>query len=93
MVRVCGSTAARASLAVVRELVENVAAGQGGVVTLIGAAGLGKSRLVREAFGAGHPMIVDMHAEPYGASNSFRVVRDPFRSLFGLAGSAVPRAR
>ena len=25
-----------------------------------------------------------MHAEPYGASNSYRVVRDPLRALLGL---------
>ena len=79
-------------LEVVRGLVEVVAAGRGGVVTLIGAAGLGKSRLVREALGSDHPTIVDMHAEPYGASNSFRVVRDPLRSLFGLAGLGADEA-
>ena len=73
-------------LAELRTLVENVAVGQGAVVTVVGAAGFGKSRLVREALGSDHPEVVDMHAEPYGASNSFRVVRDPLRSLFGLAG-------
>jgi class 3 adenylate cyclase/tetratricopeptide (TPR) repeat protein len=76
-----------AELAAVRERVEAVADGRGDVVTLVGAAGLGKSRLVTEALGADHPRIVDMHAEPYGASNSYRVVRDPLRALFGLAGT------
>ena len=28
-----------------------------------------------------------MHAEPYGASDSYRVVREPMRSLFGLSGT------
>lgn len=70
----------------VRRLVERAAAGRGGVVTIIGAAGLGKSRLVQEALASDHPVVVEMHAEPYGASNSFRVIRDPLRSLFGLAG-------
>ena len=28
-----------------------------------------------------------MHAEPYGASNSYRVVRDPLRTLLGLSGT------
>jgi tetratricopeptide (TPR) repeat protein/class 3 adenylate cyclase len=75
-----------AELAAVRNRIEAVADGHGGVVTLIGAAGLGKSRLVTEALGSDHPRVVDMHAEPYGASNSYRVVRDPLRSLFGLSG-------
>ncbi len=75
-----------AELADLRARVEAVEAGSGDVVTLVGAAGLGKSRLIRESLGAEHPRLLDMHAEPYGSSNSFRVVRDPLRALFGLSG-------
>ena len=66
--------------------IDAVAAGHGDVVTLVGAAGLGKSRLIREALGSDHPRLLDMRAEPYGSSNSLRVVRDPLRGLFGLSG-------
>jgi class 3 adenylate cyclase/predicted ATPase len=76
-----------AELAKLREHIAAVGSGRGGVVTLVGATGLGKSRLLREALGHEHPLIVDMHAEPYGASNSYRVVRDPLRALFGLDGA------
>ncbi len=75
-----------AELADLRERIVAVTAGRGDVVTLVGAAGLGKSRLIREALGSDHPRLLDLHAEPYGASNSFRVVRDPLRALFGLRG-------
>ena len=71
-------------LAAIRAPIDAVIEGRGGVVTLIGAAGLGKSRLLREALGSDHPPIVDMHAEPYGSTNSYRVLRDPFRELLGL---------
>lgn len=75
-----------AELADLRERVAAVVEGRGGVVTLVGAAGLGKSRLIREALGSDHPPLLDMHAEPYGSSNSFRVVRDPLRAIFGVGG-------
>ena len=74
-------------LAALRERIEAVVDGRGAVVTLVGAAGLGKSRLVTEALGADHPTVLHMHAEPYGTSNSYRVVRDPLRGLFGLSGT------
>jgi class 3 adenylate cyclase/tetratricopeptide (TPR) repeat protein len=73
--------------AAVRARIDAVGQGSGDVVTLIGAAGLGKSRLLREALGSDHPPIVDMRAEPYGSASSYRVLRDPFRALFGLDGS------
>jgi class 3 adenylate cyclase/tetratricopeptide (TPR) repeat protein len=76
----------KAELATLREHIDAVGNGRGGVVTLVGATGLGKSRLLREALRHEHPRIIDMHAEPYGASNSYRVVRDPLRALVGLTG-------
>jgi tetratricopeptide (TPR) repeat protein len=77
----------QAEVAALRRHIEAVENGHGGVVTLVGATGLGKSRVLRHALGKAHPPLVDMHAEPYGASNSYRIVRDPLRSLFGLSGT------
>ena len=71
-------------VAALRATIDSVDQGWGNVVTLIGAAGLGKSRLLREALGSDHPRIVNMHAEPYGSTNSYRILRDPFRDLFAL---------
>lgn len=77
-------------LRAIRAKIEAVTEGRGDVVTLVGEAGLGKSRLITEGLGTDHPALVHMHAEPYGASNSYRVVRDPLRALFGLGGGDPP---
>ena len=81
-------------LAALQVLVDAVVHGVGGVVTLVGAAGLGKSRLVDEAMRDTVDLtVVAMHAEPYGASNSYRVVRDPLRALSGSARATRRRCR
>ncbi len=73
-------------LATLRGHVDGLVEGRGKVVTIIGAAGLGKTRLIVEGLaGAEHVKALSMHAEPYGASSSYRVVRDPLRSLLGVA--------
>ena len=72
-----------AELEAMRQHIDEMLEGRGGVVTVTGAAGLGKSRLIRHAVsGAAGVKTLSMHAEPYGANNSYRVVRDPFRVLF-----------
>lgn len=59
--------------------------GTGGVVVLLGAVGVGKSRLVREVLSA-HPSVavLAMHAEPYGSTSAYRVFRNPLRTLLGI---------
>lgn len=70
--------------AAVTAAVERVRAGTGGALTVIGAAGLGKTRLARETINsAGLPMIV-ARAEPYGLANAYRPWRDPIRRLLDI---------
>lgn len=59
--------------------------GVGSVVTVIGEAGVGKSRLVRQACAQvpGVPTM-DVHAEPYGAATPYRPFRDPMRLVLGI---------
>ncbi|OQA23287.1 MAG: Adenylate cyclase 2 [Chloroflexi bacterium ADurb.Bin360] len=71
-----------------------VQAGLGGIVTLVGEAGLGKSRLVTEThsqFAAGELAWVEGRCLSYGAADAFHLWRDVLRSLFALP-SGVPCA-
>jgi class 3 adenylate cyclase/tetratricopeptide (TPR) repeat protein len=70
-----------------RALMAAACAGHGGTVTISGPAGIGKSRLAREAADLAAAMgaeVFDIHAEPYGASSAFRVFRDPLRAMLGI---------
>jgi class 3 adenylate cyclase/tetratricopeptide (TPR) repeat protein len=72
-------------LATLARAVEQTTAGAGGVVTILGAMGLGKTRLLREATAGLDPaLLIWLHAEPYGVSSAYRVFRDPIRSLLGV---------
>ena len=57
----------------------------GCVAVVLGAVGVGKSRLVQEVLGL-HPSVavLALHAEPYGATSAYRVFRTPLRSLLGI---------
>jgi class 3 adenylate cyclase/tetratricopeptide (TPR) repeat protein len=70
--------------------VERAMAGEGGVITIVGEMGLGKTRLLREAISDLDPALrISLRAEPYGAISAYRVFRDPIRSLLGVErGSA-----
>jgi predicted ATPase/class 3 adenylate cyclase len=70
---------------VMLDALDRAAQGAGGAVTVAGAAGLGKSRLVREALQQRPTIeVVALRAEPNGATTSFRPFRDPWRELFGI---------
>jgi tetratricopeptide (TPR) repeat protein len=72
-------------LAELRAALERAVRGQGGVITVTGTTGMGKTRLVREAAVALEGVArLTVRAEPYGAASSYRVFRDPLRLLLGI---------
>ena len=72
-------------LATVRAALDEALSGTGGVITITGATGMGKSRLAFEAVEAStDARVVVVRAEPYGAASAYRVFRDPVRRLLGL---------
>ncbi len=75
----------RAELSALLAAVDRLAGGLGGVVCVAGAAGLGKSRLLREAVRArpDAPSLA-LRAEPYGKDNPYRALRDPLREFLGI---------
>ncbi len=73
-------------LAALTTAVARLATGNGGVISVTGDAGQGKTRLLREALrSAGDTIILRARAEPYGAATPYRPVRDPLRRLLGLS--------
>ena len=72
-----------------RSVLGHVATGSPAVV-VHGDVGVGKSRLVDEALSAldDDVQVLRLHAEPYGASTSYRVLRDLVRELLGVERGA-----
>ncbi|MGI9667441.1 MAG: ATP-binding protein, partial [Acidimicrobiia bacterium] len=60
------------------------AEGTGAHLHVVGPAGIGKTRLLLEAFGGNSTESVALRAEPYGASNPYRPFRDPLRRLLAI---------
>jgi predicted ATPase len=59
--------------------------GVGSVVTVVGEAGQGKSRLVREATKLRDDVqVMVIRAEPYGSATPYRPLRDRLRSVLGI---------
>lgn len=72
-------------IAVLRTALAEALAGAGGVLTVTGATGMGKTRLVREALSATDlDHLVVLRAEPYGSASAYRMLRDPMRGLLGI---------
>lgn len=77
-----------------KELLAHFHHGQGGVLSVIGDAGLGKSRLILEldeyCRETAQANWAEGHALSYGESASYLVARDTLRNLLGLAPDAAP---
>ena len=73
-----------AELAALRAALEISLGGQGGVITVSAATGLGKSRLIAEAIRDLEATVVRVRAEPYGMTSPYRMLRDPVRAALGI---------
>ena len=68
----------------IRSNIGRMLMGDGGVVVVCGGTGTGKSRVVAEALAGFDVRAIIVHAEPYGATAPYRVLRDPVRALLGV---------
>ena len=86
----------RSEMAALDKMVRRAIRGHGGVVDLVGAAGIGKSRLAREVAAGAAGQDVDVFsvaAESHFAEIPFMVVARLFRSVTGVSGMDPPAAR
>ncbi len=70
-------------IATIRTALTRLDGGDGGVITVTGEAGIGKSRLVREAVGDDRVSLI-VRGEPNAAVNPYRPLRDPLRRALGI---------
>jgi class 3 adenylate cyclase/predicted ATPase len=75
--------------ALIAKLIADARDGRGGVLALVGEAGIGKSALVDHArtFADGMPQL-SFAAAPYAAASPYYAVRGPLRNLLGLPAGA-----
>ena len=75
-------------IAALRQGLEEIDAGRGAVVTVLGEAGIGKSRLVEEALAGSELAALSLRAEPNSTGNPYWTFRDPIRRLLGVERNA-----
>lgn len=81
-----------AEFAALQEALARMEGGKGSIVTVIGEAGIGKSRLVAEARkGAPHLRWVEGRCLSYGSSIAYQLWVDLFRRLLDVTARDVPR--
>jgi class 3 adenylate cyclase/tetratricopeptide (TPR) repeat protein len=75
----------RHELRTLRRSAEQLAAGMGGVVSIVGATGLGKSRLLREILPKFDTTpIIQLRGEPNRLASPYSLLRDPIRALLSI---------
>jgi len=77
-------------LETLRAAIARLGQGEGSVVSVTGAAGLGKTRLVSAALDEASKDIalLRLRAELNGVSSPYRMLRDPFRAVLGIERAA-----
>jgi class 3 adenylate cyclase/tetratricopeptide (TPR) repeat protein len=73
-----------AELARLVAMIDGLGGGHGGAVTVTGAPGIGKSRLVHEALARTHAEHLLLRAEPYRVATPYRPWRDALRGVLGI---------
>lgn len=59
--------------------------GAGGVITIAGGTGMGKTRFLHEALDViDVEHLITLRAEPYGSASAYRMLRDPLRGLLDI---------
>jgi len=72
-------------LDVIGRMRKRLEGGEGSVVAIRGAAGFGKTRLLRHAFGTtAAPHMIVVRSDPTGGENPYWAFRDPLRELLGI---------
>src|SRR5690606_6801481 len=64
------------------------AAGRGGRLTVVGPAGIGKSRLLAEALADSHLPVLRADGDRYAANTPYRTVQTLLRPLLGIPAEA-----
>lgn len=78
-----------AEIDVIRGLLSGAQEGRGAVLAVVGEAGMGKSRAVREAVDSASDMdAIWIRSEPYGAATPYRPLRDRVREMLEVESAS-----
>lgn len=79
----------QSELGILEEKTRDLATGRGAIVSITGATGLGKTRLIREVLPTlGSTPIVRLRGEPHGLLRPYGLLRDPVRHILGIRAAS-----